>query len=274
MEITYLGDFDNTISVYMIGNEAIIDPGPYSATEGVINAIRSKGFKLRDVRYIILTHLHIDHAGNAWKLLEYMPDAKIVIHHKAVKYLVDPEELVRSSREVLGSIIDRWGEPKPIPEQKFIGVDDNHTLNDSIRFIATPGHAPYHMSVLVDDDLFTGDAIGIKYADTLRPASPLPSFRYDLALSSIEKIKGMNLKRFYMPHFGIADANEAIEDNLRVYTKWAEIIEESIKNNLNEQQILELINREFKYEALLADDFTKRLLLSDLRGFIRYFKNK
>jgi glyoxylase-like metal-dependent hydrolase (beta-lactamase superfamily II) len=276
MSIIHLGDFANTISVYLIDDKklALVDPGVYAITDEVLDAIKAKGFNPKDIDYILLTHLHIDHAGNAWALLKHMPNAKVVIHHKAIKYLVDPEPLVASSRQVLGKIIDRWGGLEPIPEEKFIGIDDNHTLDD-LKFIATPGHAPFHMSILVDDELFTGDAVGIRYKDRLRPASPLPSFRYDLALKSLEKIKELNVKRLYMPHFGISnDANNTIEENIMLYKRWAEIIEEAVNNNLDEGEILDIINKEFKYDPLLADEYTRTLLLSDLRGFINYYKKK
>ncbi|RMF29905.1 MAG: MBL fold metallo-hydrolase [Candidatus Nitrosothermus koennekii] len=272
----HLGDFANTISVYLIDDKklALVDPGVYAITDEVLDAIKAKGFNPKDIDYILLTHLHIDHAGNAWALLKHMPDAKVVIHHKAIRYLVDPEPLVTSSRQVLGKIIDRWGRLEPIPEEKFIGVDDNYILDD-LRFIATPGHAPFHMSIMLDDELFTGDAVGIRYKDRLRPASPLPSFRYDLALKSLEKIKELNAKRLYMPHFGISkDANNTIEENIILYKRWAEIIEEAVNNNLDEEEILDIINKEFKYDPLLADEYTRTLLLSDLRGFINYYKKK
>lgn len=275
MNIIHLGDFANTISVYLIDDKklALVDPGVYAITDEVLDAIKAKGFKPEEIDYILLTHLHMDHAGNAWALLKHMPNAKVVIHHKAVKYLVDPKPLVASSREVLGSIIERWGGMEPIDEDKIIGVKEG--MFEFVKFIETPGHAPFHMSILVDDQLFTGDVIGIRYANTLRPASPLPSFRYDLALSSIQKIKELNLKRLYMPHFGISnDVNAVINDNIKVYEGWAKIIEEAVNNDLDEGQILDAINKQFRYDILLADEFTKGLLLSDLRGFIKYYKRK
>ncbi len=275
--IKHLGDFGDTISVYLVNN-ALIDPGPYSIMNDVLNAIKDIDIKLEDIRYIILTHLHIDHSGNTWALLNYMPNAKVVIHYKAIKYLAEPTVLINSSKEVLGSIIDRWGNVKPIDEQRFIGIKDNDTLKleqQTLRFIETPGHAPFHMSILIDDELFTGDALGIKYKDTLRPASPLPSFRLDLALESIKKIKELKPKRLYLPHFGVIDnAENFIEDNIRVYNDWAKIIEESLKEGKNEDEILSILNIKFGYDILLKNEFTNRLILSDLRGFMKYIKNK
>ena len=278
-DIIHLGDFKRTISVYLIdaNKKALIDPGMYSATDDVLNALRAKGFRYEEIDYIILTHLHMDHSGNSWALLKHMPNAKVIIHNKAVKYLVDPEPLVRSSREVLGSIVDLWGGMEPISKDRIIGIDDNSTLmlNDSmLKFIATPGHAPYHLSIIYDDNLFSGDALGIKAFNTLRPASPLPSFRLDLALQSIDKIKGLNAKSIYMPHFGISkEPNNTINDNLRIYNGWARIIKEAIDDDLDEDQILELLVDRFKeYKRLIEDDYYSRLLRSDLKGFIKYMK--
>ncbi|MEM2856970.1 MAG: MBL fold metallo-hydrolase [Candidatus Nitrosocaldaceae archaeon] len=276
MSVTHIGDFQNIISVYLINKRVLIDPGTYSIAEDVLHAIKSNHVHFDDIRYIILTHLHLDHSGNTWYMLKHIPNAKVIISSKGAKYLIDPTQLIASSRSVLGSIVDRWGEVRAIESEKIIGIDDNYTLDidgSSIRFIETPGHAPYHFSALLDDVLFTGDAVGIKVKDRLRPASPLPSFRLDLALQSIKKIKGLRVKRLYTPHFGIVDdVDNFLDENILVYKRWEEIIKQGLNDGKDEQEILTLINKEFGYDELLKDEFISMLLRSDLRGFIKYLK--
>ncbi len=268
--VTYLGDFQDTISVYLIDGKAIIDPGPYSITEEVLEAIKSKGFDPKEIRYILLTHLHMDHAGNAWIMLKHMPKAKVVIDRKAIKHLIDPRTLVESSRSVLGSIIDRWGTMQPIEEDRIIGISDNQTLEfegNELRFIATPGHAPFHFSILKDDELFTGDAVGIRVKDRLRPASPLPSFRLDLALQSLNKIMDIKPTRLYMPHFGISDDPASmLKENISVYNEWAEIIGSALDD---EDKAVKLLNERFNYDEILSNDFLRTLFISDVKGFMR-----
>ena len=151
----------------------IVDPGPKSSAGVLIEALQKKGIQRLD--YILLTHIHLDHAGAARELLDAFPDARIFCHHSGAKHIVDPGKLWQGSLQVLGDVARMYGEPAPVPAQRM--VTEAELKQRGVEVIATPGHAVHHVSYLCDDILFIGEAFGTRVPlDSkkryLRPATP------------------------------------------------------------------------------------------------------
>lgn len=181
----------------------LIDPGPQSTYPALRSALETK--KIKHIDAALLTHIHIDHAGCAGQLIRDYPQARLICHPKAFRYLTDPARLLEQSRKVLGSLIDDYGPMEPVSEDALSFAEKTVMGNTEIHAVETPGHAPHHLSFLIDNILFAGEMAGVHYplADTfyLRPATP-PVFRYDTFKSSFEKLSALPARLLCFGHYG------------------------------------------------------------------------
>ncbi len=178
-------------SIYLINEEgkALIDAGPATSVHAVLDGIKKLGFKPEDIDYLIVTHIHLDHAGGAGVLLKDMPQAQVVVHHRGVKHLVNPAKLIGSVIELLGEeAMIRDGEVVTIAEDRVKPVHRGDVLRLSqgqvLEFIDAPGHAPHELCIYEkrNKGIFVGDAAGISILKRgfLFPETPPPSFDLDL----------------------------------------------------------------------------------------------
>lgn len=174
------------------GPTFIVDPGPPSTAGRLVATLEDLGLKRLD--FILLTHIHLDHGGCTAKVLERWPGARVVCHPRGRAHLADPARLWRGSLAVLGRKAEMYGEPAPVPEAALTGYEA--AAAQGITVVDTPGHAPHHISFVVGDDLFLGEAAGTfstlgRGADTpeyyLRPATP-PRFDLETAQASLDRL--------------------------------------------------------------------------------------
>lgn len=175
----------------------VVDPGPPRSAGELVAALRALG--LRRLDYVLLTHVHLDHAGGVATLCAAWPGAKVVCHPAGRPHLVDPSRLWQGSRRVLGAKAEVYGEPAPLPAGALI---DEATLAAAtgIATIPTPGHAAHHVAYRDGDDLFLGEAAGT-FSDLgqgplapdyyLRPATP-PRFRPEVAQASLDRLLALD----------------------------------------------------------------------------------
>lgn len=202
----------------------VIDVGPANTAGRLIDSLMS--IELNRVDYILLTHIHIDHAGALADLLDHYPMAKVICHDKAIKYLVDPSNLWAGSLKVLGKIAEAYGPPRPVPEDRLIGHTNIYLKN--LVVIETPGHASHHLSFSYENRLFVGEAGGnyftIKDTEYLRPATP-PRFFLDVCIKSVDRLLALKNQPICYAHFGGADSSHRLltifRDQLFL---WKEII--------------------------------------------------
>lgn len=128
------------------------------------------GFSLAQVKYIIVTHIHLDHAGGAGLLVKECPHAKVVVHPKGKRHLINPKKLAAGARAIYGESFSELFDPiVPIAEERLLIKEDGDTLqigpNCSLEFLDTPGHAKHHFSIYdpISNGMFTGDTVGIRY---------------------------------------------------------------------------------------------------------------
>ena len=209
----FLGSFGvpKTISLYLVkGVEpALIESGPSSISNEVCRRLNRLGVSPKDVSYILLTHIHIDHAGGAWSLLERMPKARVMLHPQGVRHLIDPSRLYASASKVLGDVLKKWGEVRPVSPSRILEARDGQTVNLGgleLRFMNAPGHAPHQIAIYDETNrvLFPGEAMGIYYPgiDVIVPASPPPNFDLELAIQTIQKLSNLRVDALCLPHFG------------------------------------------------------------------------
>ncbi len=181
----------------------IVDPGPRSVYKTLQSALQAMDITKIDA--VLLTHIHIDHAGGAGLLLRDYPGTRFLCHPKGFEFMSRPARLWEESRKVLRDLADVYGEIEPIPEEHLFFQDSTRIKGIDIHAVDTPGHAPHHLCFLMGDLLFTGEVAGIHYPVSqglyLRPATP-PGVRYDVFLSSIRKVADLPVSRLCFGHYG------------------------------------------------------------------------
>jgi glyoxylase-like metal-dependent hydrolase (beta-lactamase superfamily II) len=158
------------------------------------------------VRHVFLSHIHLDHAGAAWRFAEM--GATIHVHQRGAAHLVDPRRLMESATRIFGDQMQRlWGEMRPIANERVEVTDDNRTMDIGdlvIRTAATPGHASHHNIYHWEDAIFGGDVAGVRL-DQGPPVPPFvpPELEVEAWLMSIERMRSLGAQRLYLPHFGL-----------------------------------------------------------------------
>ncbi|MBN2644774.1 MAG: MBL fold metallo-hydrolase [Desulfuromonadaceae bacterium] len=180
----------------------VVDPGPLSSLSILLEALRQHGVQRLD--YVLLTHIHIDHAGATGELLRHFPEARVLCHPDGIAHMVDPSKLWQGSLKVLGAMATAYGEIMPVPAVR-IGYDD--WLDDlPLTVLQTPGHAVHHLSFVFDDLLIAGEVAGVRSEARsgiyMRPATP-PRFELDVALNSLGKVMVYQPQQMIFAHYGL-----------------------------------------------------------------------
>ncbi|MBE3580592.1 MAG: MBL fold metallo-hydrolase [Thermoanaerobacteraceae bacterium] len=235
----------------------LIDTGPAAVLPQLLDGIKELGVNRVDA--ILLTHIHLDHAGAVGDLVECFPEARVLAHPKARRHLEDPARLWEGSVEVLGDLAHLYGPLKPVPREKLIGGVPG------IRMIETPGHAPHHASFLWGEYIFAGEAAGV-YLDLgdayyLRPATP-PKFFLQRTLASLDTLLDLagDESILCFGHFGWARGAEGILELARQQLcRWEQIIA-AVGQRLE-------VREEGGFLSLLREEVLRRDPL--LQGFFR-----
>lgn len=182
----------------------VIDPGPTSCLDTLL-----QGLDGAQPRALLLTHIHLDHAGASGSLVERWPDLEVYVHERGARHMVDPERLIKSARMLYGEDMDRrWGEMVPVPEANLRVLHGGERLFDGAFEVAyTPGHASHHVSYLHDGTAFVGDTGGVRIASSSLtvPPSPPPDIDVEAWHASIELIAAWKPDRLVQTHFGASE---------------------------------------------------------------------
>jgi glyoxylase-like metal-dependent hydrolase (beta-lactamase superfamily II) len=170
----------------------IVDPGPRSTAAHLVAGLRARGVERLD--YVLLTHIHLDHAGATAEVLEAFPGARVLCHEAGRKHLVAPQKLWVGSQKVLGKTAEVWGEPRPVDAGAL--AEAAELAARGVRTIPTPGHSAHHLCFIHADTLFAGEAAGTFLAlrdDAwyTRPATP-PRFEPAVALASLDRLLALD----------------------------------------------------------------------------------
>lgn len=202
-------ELEGAIACYLVGGDepAIVDPGPTTTLDRLVSQLRRRGVGEEDLRHVLLTHIHLDHAGATGHLVDVFPNAVVHVHADGASHLVDPERLVASTRRTFGDLHDRlWGEVKPVPEDRIRAwTPDDAGLRAGLRPIPTPGHIAHHLAYLDERDgtLFAGDSMGIALSGAPQhPPTPPPAVNLPDWAVTLERIGEIGPVRFGATHFG------------------------------------------------------------------------
>lgn len=199
---------------------AVVDPGPTSTLGTLEAGLRGLGAGLDEVRHVLLTHIHFDHAGAAGTLLARVPAARAYVHERGAPHLASPERLYASAQQIYGEHMERlWGEMRPIDPARLTVLSGGETLalgSRSIQVTYTPGHASHHVAYQDGPELYAGDVAGVRLSDAQTPRAPTPPPDIDLEAwrGSVHTLRGQDAARVHLSHFGSYDATDAHWDGL------------------------------------------------------------
>jgi glyoxylase-like metal-dependent hydrolase (beta-lactamase superfamily II) len=192
------------------GGVALIDPGPTSTLPRLRAALERAGIRLTDVRSIVLTHIHLDHAGATGTIVHERPDVRVYVHEKGAAHMIDPAKLLASATRLWGADMDRlWGEVRPVPRELVVSLAGGERIDAAGRDLTvayTPGHASHHVSFYNADSgiAFVGDTAGICLgrAAFVLPPTPPPDIDPDAWRASLAVIEGWGADTLFITHFG------------------------------------------------------------------------
>ena len=239
---TAMHGYPGITAAYVIRGEktALVETGPKSVVANVFTGLEDLG--IEDLDWIVVTHIHLDHAGAAGTLAKRFPNATIAVHEIGAPHLVDPSKLWSSATRIYGDMMDKmWGGIDPIDEDRIQVLRDGDKVDlggRTLQSIETPGHARHHHAFLDDATgiVLTGDALGVRLPDIgiIRPATPPPEFHLEHAVNSIERIRGLGATSLWPTHFGPIDEgtnvksiDETCDEAIDVLHRWAAWVREA-----------------------------------------------
>jgi len=287
---------DLVTSAYLLrGDEpALVETGPSTSEQAVTDGLAGLGVGRADLAHVVVTHIHLDHAGGVGTLAGKYPSATIWVHERGAPHLVDPTRLVASTARTYGEEMARsyFGGVEPAPPERIRAVGDGDVIalgSRSLEVLYTPGHASHHVA-LVDSEtggVFVGDALGVHLPDVkvLRPATPPPEFDVEVAVASIELIRERARSVLYLSHYGAVPEVDAMCDLSVVRIRgWADEVGSALRSSEEQDldEIVRLLEKRGTAEALEdagpGADLDRYDMLTSYRvnaaGLIRYWRKR
>ena len=293
---TMTGGMTHVTAGYLLDapRPTLIECGPALSVDRLVDGLRSLGMDPGDLATLVLTHIHLDHAGGAGDVAAAFPDARIVVCDVGAKHMHDPERLNRSAKQVYGPMYDTvYGPCTPIDADRIVAATDGDRVDlgggRELELLYTPGHAKHHLGVLDHGTgaLFSGDSVGVKLPGMthIRPATPPADFHLDAALESLARYQQLEPTRLYLTHYGPVDPpDEALQEAVDRLRMWAATAEAAYHESTELDHVAETLAQRFADEVdrtELADDpdGERRIeLLSGTRsnaaGLLRYFTRR
>jgi glyoxylase-like metal-dependent hydrolase (beta-lactamase superfamily II) len=231
---TLMAGYQRITAGYLIRADrpCLVETGTAPSAPVVRDALARLGVGPSDLATVVVTHIHLDHAGGAGDIARMFPAAQVVVHERGARHLADPSRLMASARMVYGHELDQlFGTLAPTPAQRITAVGGTGTIDlgggRRLDSHYAPGHAWHHVGLIdsVSGDLYVGDAAGVYIPDTgdLRPATPPPDFDQATALASLRTFAGLRPRRLLFSHYGPVDAvDETLERAAEEINVWVD----------------------------------------------------
>lgn len=267
---TLMGGYTGITAGYLIRSDrpCLVETGTSLSAPTVVDSLARLGIGPHDLSTIVVTHVHLDHAGGVGDISEAFPSAQVVAHERGVRHLVDPEKLVSSARRVFGPTMDElFGDLRPTAAERVVALADVGTIDlgagRSLDAFYAPGHASHHIGLLDSSsgDLYTGDAAGvyIPEADQMRPATPPPDFDLDLALASMRHMSEVAPRRLLFSHYGpVTAVQEALARSEEVLRRWVEMVREARSQQMDLDHAVAMVRERTRMTVPNADDEESR----------------
>ncbi len=267
-------------AIYLIDDErkAIVETGTSLEVERILEAVRSFGLKPADIDALLVSHIHLDHAGGAGFLLESMPRAKVYVHERGYKHLVDPTRLVASAQAALGPEASFFGTMRPISADRLVSVHDGLTLDlgrHELEFLDSPGHAPHELTILDRRNrcVYTGDAAGLYFPgdEILMPVAPAPGFDLEKNLATFERLLRLEPRALLFSHYGPhAKPREAIARMMTLYPAWSRLVKEKLATAGEDGVLKAMYDMTVQAPKRYSREFLERRIRVSITGIADY----
>lgn len=199
IDVNHLGR-DRVICAYETAG-TVIDPGPTSSLETLLDSLEE------EPQALLLTHIHLDHAGASGVLCRRFPHLKVYVHERGARHLADPSKLLASAQRLYGDDMDRlWGEVAPVPEERIVALQGGERIEGGFQVEYTPGHASHHVSYFdeVTGDAFVGDVCGVRIPphEYVIPPTPPPDIDVEAWMRSLDIVASWSPRGLCLTHFG------------------------------------------------------------------------
>jgi glyoxylase-like metal-dependent hydrolase (beta-lactamase superfamily II) len=238
---TLLGGWERVTAGYLIeGPEPVlVETGSQSSVPVLLAQLDALGLGPTDLAGVVVTHIHLDHAGGVGDVARAFPNATVYVHPKGARHLADPTKLVDSAARVYGDLLDSlYGRLDPTPAERLHVLEDGEAIRvgpgRELVAVDSPGHAKHHVALhdSLSGLLFAGDAVGVKLPDggVLRPSTPPPDFDLDQALGSLARFAARRPAGIALAHYGLlGDPAEVLDEADGTLRRWAEVAEAAFR---------------------------------------------
>ena len=278
-------------SAYLIGGAepTLIETGPSTSFDAVLSGLEALGMGPNDLAHVVVTHVHLDHAGGVGTIAGAFPRATIWVHERGAPHIADPTRLVASTERTYGvdRVREMFGPVEPVAAERLRALKDGDKIDIGGRRLSamyTPGHASHHVALHDSRTgaVFVGDALGVHLPDVgvLRPATPPPDFDEGLSCASIERIRE-RAELLLLSHFGpVAEVDQMCDLAGKRIRSWSHVVREALELDDDVDRITQLLEElgasEYHEDPGQELDMEKYDILSSIRtnamGMIRYWK--
>lgn len=291
-DLEYLGRPGHIATCFLETGEglAVVDPGPATTLDRFQDTVRALGATLQDVRILLITHIHLDHAGATGWLAEALPKLRVYVHERGAPHLVDPSKLLRSATMIYGEdrMLELWGEVKPVPAarvQALAGGERLHLGGRTVTCAWTPGHAVHHLAWFDERSgiAFTGDVLGehVRGTEVAIPVTPPPDIDVEQMIASGERVMAWQPAQLFLTHFGpVTNPAPFVTGHATRLVEWSERVRRSLEEPGSDEdrarRCAELSRRDL--EAVLPesarDAVDGEALYGNWFGLARYWRKK
>ena len=249
IDLNFLGH-SQAIAAYLLRGEqeaALVEVGPASTVNTLLSALEQAGVPPQQLRHLLVTHIHLDHAGALGVLMQQLPEAVCYVHPIGAPHLADPSRLIASASRLYGELMDTlWGPVLPVPSERIRAVRDGERIEVAGRTLIaldTPGHARHHHAYLDEASglLFAGDIAGVRMPNTtyVRPPTPPPELDLEAWQTSLAKLRALPIQQLALTHFGVfADVTRHLDELEHRLLAWGEFTRQLVEQGLSDEQII------------------------------------
>lgn len=267
-------------AIYLIDDEkkALVETGTSLEVDRILQAVRSFGLKPADIDALIVSHIHLDHAGGAGFLIPSMPRAKVYVHERGFKHLADPTRLVASAQAALGPEAAFFGTMRPVPPDRLVSVQDGLRLDlgkHELEFLDSPGHAPHELTILDRHNgcVYTGDAAGLYFPgdEILMPVAPAPAFDLEKNLQTFKRLLSLEPRALLFSHYGPhTRPKEAIQRMMALYPAWSQLVQQKLATAGEDSVLREMYDMTVRAPKRYSKEFLERRIRVSITGLADY----
>jgi len=252
------------------GEVAIIETNTNHAVPFILGTLDQLGFGKEQVKYVILTHIHLDHAGGTGELMRHLPKAELILHPRAKKHMIDPEKLIKSVKEVYGEAKykELYGEIVPVPKERVQIANDGDQFrlgSRDLQVFDLRGHAKHHLVVLDKNTnaLFSGDNFGIGYprldfgkSRVVFPSTSPTQFEPGKAVETYQKIVDLEPSRILLTHYGVLEDMKGTQTQLNSWIEFSvDIAEKGYADGYRDSELAAVLEKDiWKYFEKVVKD--------------------